>query len=325
VQLGALRREELDRIERRLTQRKAPARLVPYVASHKLGEHAERRHGSPPPRPRARSRNARVSESAACQSPQAFDFSSRVFAVPGALFQQSADGVPALRIEFGEVNASLPLKTIPHSFTVSDHDRGLLDLVVKGLKYVREIRPGDSIPNEVLDGRASWAIDDRHAATARSRLTVQLVGWFLGRATEINDTAHLLKLADNPEVKERVNDALSKAAGQLGLPPSEKEGVIVRIDSLVRELAYVEALRDRFRSIERLEKTLDLLVAHFHGDAMTAQAIIRSKSLMRRPLVRFRAIFDQVDAMTGEVMSALQNIDNQIAFIRKSRDDLWEH
>jgi hypothetical protein len=58
---------------------------------------------------------------------------------------------------------------------------------------------------------------------------------------------------------------------------------------------------------------------------MTAQAIIRSKSLMRRPLVRFRAIFDQVDAMTGEVMSALQNIDNQIAFIRKSRDDLWEH
>jgi len=52
---------------------------------------------------------------------------------------------------------------------------------------------------------------------------------------------------------------------------------------------------------------------------------VRIRALMRTPLAKFQTVFDQVDAMTGEVLSALKNVSAQIEFIRKSRDDLWDH
>ncbi len=256
---------------------------------------------------------------------QVFDFNSKIFAVPGAVFAKANDGLPSLRVKIGDLEASLPIPTVTASFEISGHDRELLNLVSKGLKYAREIRPGDSIPSEVLDGSASWAIDERHTEIARKRLTVQLVSWFNGRETEIKDSDHLLRLADDPTVKERVNDAFRKAAESLGLPPTDKDGVLKRIEILVRELAYVEALRERFGKLFRYDQTLNSLQAYFRGDPGTTDAIMRIKALLRAPLKRFQSIFEQVDAMTAEVLSALKNVSSQIEFIRKSRDELWDH
>src|SRR5215212_803058 len=122
---------------------------------------------------------------------QAFNFESKVFGMPEARFVTAHDGEPVLNIMVGTMRASLPIKTVVNSFVVTDPDQELLGVVAKGLKYVKEIRPGDSIPSEVIDGSASWAIDERHAETARSRLTVQLVGWFTGKPVETLDAVQL--------------------------------------------------------------------------------------------------------------------------------------
>jgi hypothetical protein len=123
-------------------------------------------------------------------------------------------------------------------------------------------------------------------------------------------------------VTERVNEAFQKAATTL---KTDKDGVLQRIETLVRELGYIEALRERFVRVRRVDQTMSALTSHFHGDQTTTESIGRIRSLMRTPLARFQSIFDQVDAMTGEVLSALKNVGAQIEFIRKSRDDLWEH
>jgi hypothetical protein len=256
---------------------------------------------------------------------QSFDFNSKVFAVPGARFTRASDNTPILHVKVGDLEASLPFPTVTTSFQVTDHDRALLAMVIKGLRFVKEIRPGDTIPSEVIDGTASWAADERHVDTARKRLTVQLVGWFSGNPTEIRDVAHLLRLADTPDVKARVNEAFAKAAVNLGIPAGNKDAVLQRIESLVRELAYIEALRDRFGQIHNVDSTLTTLLHHFRGDPAVTQSIMRIKTLLKKPFKRFQTIFDEVDAMTGEVLSALKHVSTQIDFIRRSRDELWDH
>ena len=54
------------------------------------------------------------------------------------------------------------------------NDAKLLDSVAKSLKYVKQIRPNDLIPQEILDGTASWSVEDRHRAVARDRLAAFL-------------------------------------------------------------------------------------------------------------------------------------------------------
>jgi hypothetical protein len=100
---------------------------------------------------------------------------------------------------------------------------------------------------------------------------------------------------------------------------------MTRIELLVRDLAYIEALRERFGQIARIVTTLNALLVHFRGDDGTSQSIIRIRALLKAPLRRFQTIFDETDAMTSEVLSALKNVGNQIEFIRKSRDELWDH
>ena len=45
------------------------------------------------------------------------------------------------------------------------------DLFARGVRFVKEIRPKDSIPSELLDGTASWSYEERHNASARARST----------------------------------------------------------------------------------------------------------------------------------------------------------
>lgn len=253
---------------------------------------------------------------------QSFNFESKVFGMPEARFVLARDGQATLRMIVGTMQASLPLNTIVSSFEISDADKELLAIVAKSLKYVKEIRPGDSIPSEILDGSASWAIDERHSDVARKRLTVQLVGWFTGEPVETLDTEQLAKLAEDTKVTARVNDAYQKAATSIG---TDKDGVLQRIETLVRELGYIEALRERFFRVRKLDQTMGALATYFNGDATTMESIQRIRALMRKPLTRFQTIFDQVDAMTGEVLSALKNVGAQIDFIRKCRDELWDH
>jgi hypothetical protein len=105
-----------------------------------------------------------------------FVFEHKVFQVPSVFFALTQDRKPAMHIDYGDLRAAIELRSVRSGFGIPAYspDDVMLGTVEGSLRFVHRIRPNDSIPREVLDGTASWAIDDSHHQTAHSRLTLQL-------------------------------------------------------------------------------------------------------------------------------------------------------
>lgn len=254
-----------------------------------------------------------------------FDFQHKVFRLPGAFFANDPTSKePVLNILLGDLKAALPFNTIRDSFEIPEdgNDRRLLDIVAKGLKFVKLIRPGEQIPGELLDGRASWSVDDKHRVIARGRLTMQLVSWITGSETIITDLSQLEQIIDDPQTKNRVREACSQIAGRLGISNNSEQYITDRVDDLAQELSYIEALRDRFVAIRTIDEELGKIAQIYRADRLFVSEITRMRTLFKKPLKEYDAIFEQADAQTGEIVGALKDFKTTISFIRKIRDDL---
>jgi hypothetical protein len=266
------------------------------------------------------------SESSAQDRSTHFVFEHVVFRAPEARFALASDGTPSMMLRLADLDAVVPIRSLSSEFALEESgDAQLLELVIAGLKYVRTIRPGDSIPRELLDGTASWTLEDRHLEIARGRLTLQISSWLTGQEQVISDQMALLQLADDPVIKARVSEAFGDIAAKLGLPRDRKQEVIDKIDQIARELAYVEALRERYRSTILVvrDKVLTFMKL-YRRDRSIEEELGRIENLLRRPVNEIGGTLDQVDAQCGEIIALLRNLDRQIAFIRESRDDLHQ-
>lgn len=254
-----------------------------------------------------------------------FDFQHAVFRVAGACFLLASDGEPSIKMTFGEMEALVPIKSLAAEFDLEGGaDAALLEKVAAGLRFVKVIHPGDSIPREILDGTASWSVEERHHAIARGRLTLQISTWLSGEEQVISDHDALVQLVEDPGIKAKVNTAVGEIAARLGIPPERKQEVMDRVDQVVRELAYIEALRERFRAIKYIHTKLQEFIRLYKRDRSIQEELMRIERLIRRPIDEFNSIFEQVDAQSGEIISLLRNLDRQITFIRASRDELHE-
>ncbi|WP_448188325.1 hypothetical protein [Azospirillum sp. sgz301742] len=255
-----------------------------------------------------------------------FDFQHKVFSLPAAYFAHDPTSKqPVLNILLGDLKAGLPFNTLKDSFSIEDDSRDarLLVLVEKGLQYVKQIRPGEKIPGELLDGTASWSVEDRHRIIAKGRLTVQLVSWITGSEMIVVDQAELEQIVEDPQTKERLKTAFTQIAEKLGIHSDNAEQYINdRIDDLTQELSYIEALRDRFNHIRAINDNFTKLLQIYRADRTFCSEIQRMQGLIKKPLRTYDTIFDQADAQTGEIMGALKSFDSTVNFIRKIRDDL---
>jgi hypothetical protein len=254
-----------------------------------------------------------------------FSFEHAVFRAPNPRFLIANNGEPSLVVELAELDALVPIKSLRMEFELDKTvDGPMLDKVVAGLRFVKIIRPGDSIPRELLDGTASWAVEPRHIEIAKGRITMQISSWLTGSETVIVDQEALMQLAEDPAIKQRVTAAFSDIAVKLGLPPDRKQEVVDRIDELARELSYIEALRERFGVIRGIGETIAAFQKIYRRDRTVIEDLSRISNLMRRPLTELQSIFDQVDGMSGEIVSLLRHMVRQIEFIRESRDELHQ-
>ncbi|PWC52325.1 hypothetical protein [Azospirillum sp. TSO22-1] len=255
-----------------------------------------------------------------------FDFQHKVFSLPAAFFAlEPTSKQPVLNILLGDLKAALPFNTLKDSFSIEadGHDSRLLGLVERGLAYVKQIRPGEKIPGELLDGTASWSVDDRHRMIARGRLTVQLVSWITGSEMIVVDLEELEQIVEDPNTKDRMKTAFIQLAEKLGIHSDNAEQYINdRIDDLTQELSYIEALRDRFKHIRALSEAFIKLQQIYRADRTFCSELQRMAGLIKKPLKMYDSIFEQADAQTGEIMGALRTFDATVNFIRKIRDDL---
>ena len=224
--------------------------------------------------------------------------------------------------EQGEV--SLPLDGIRRELKLAadDPDAEMLAIIKRGLQYVQELRIGDPVPSELTTGQASWKITAEHRSIAHNRITMQLVSWMSGEETLITDPSELAQVADDPKTKEKINDAFSEAAKALGLPADERDKVVSLIANLAEELAYIEALRDKFHEILLTHKKIVELEQKYKSVQSVRDDILSIRRLFKIAIDGFVDTFDQLDAQTGEILAALVNIARVTKFIRENRDDL---
>lgn len=207
----------------------------------------------------------------------------------------------------------------------------MLRVIAEGLKYVRELRIGDGVPTELTTGRASWEITDQHRAIAHNRVTMQLVSWMSGDELLITDPTELAQIADDPKTKEKISNAFSAAAKALNIEDERREDVIALIANLADELSYIEALRSVFHQIAQIHANVKTLGEIYKAEQSVMDTITPIRRLFLIALNGFNDSFDQLDAQTGEILSALTNIAQVSRFIRKNRDDLhrrlwaWDH
>jgi hypothetical protein len=254
-----------------------------------------------------------------------FDFRNRVFAAPGACFTLKQPGdMPSFSVDLGDLVVLIDIAALKRQFEIEDntHDARLIEIAVKGLKYVPGIRPGDRIPSELLDGRASWKVDARHIVLADRRIRVQLLSWLSRKEVVISDPDELAMFLDQIENKEKLRTAFGEAALALGLAASDTGPVIARIEMMAREICYIEALRERYQAIPQVVAKLTRLQQRRGIDSRTRGEIQRILTLTKKSVEEYSKLFAEVDAQTGEIISALKSIDRQIGYIRAKRDDL---
>ena len=195
-----------------------------------------------------------------------FDFEHRIFQIEGAYFFRSkADDRVLLHVSLGEQDAAIFTDTLTTEFGIKDDskDASLLRMVERALRFVKFIAPGDAVPSEIIDGTASWKIEEHHYKRAKDRLMIYLASWVTGRDPEMVDMQQLSAMMEDPDVQAQIQDGFTRAAVALGLEKSKRETVVGMIEQLSRELAYVEALRDHYQRIIRVERDLKIMQARF--------------------------------------------------------------
>ena len=234
---------------------------------------------------------------------------------------QSKEAV--LAFKYGGVDALLPLESIKKEFELEEgsHDAQMLDKVAEGLRFVKIIPVGGRLPEEVLSGKASWEITERHQIVAQHRVTMHLVSWLTGEEEEINDTADLIRMANDPSIKSKVNDAFDTAANALGL--NDRDEVVDLINSFGEELSYIEAIRDTVNKVKKMLEKAEKFEPLYGADQSVLDNLQPMLRLLRLASGEFNDSIDQVDAQTGEIIAVLKNIDAQTEFVRETRNEMF--
>ncbi len=238
------------------------------------------------------------------------------------------DKVPALAIDLDGSRALLPMSAVIKLFELSPEskDGRMLGLVASALRFVVCIQIGDKLPTEVLSGEASWMPSAYHSQIASARIQLQLVNWIGGARNGDGQpitSEMLVASADDPAIRNKVQEALRRAADELGVQGGP--AVAALIEELSIEIAYIEALRERL--LDRVQAALRRLLRLAQGSGQLSstrrETLFQVTRLVGVGLAEIVSRFDQVDAQTGEILPALRNLEQQRNFLRPNRDWLY--
>ena len=232
---------------------------------------------------------------------------------------------PVFVLNFGDQDAALPFPGLKREFGIADDspDGKMLELIAEALDYVNILRLGDPVPKEVLTGEVSFEVSERHRQIALSRLSMQLVSWISGEELAVGDGDDLLKLAADPETRREIKEAFAEAAERLGLGRDRKEEVIGHLQEVAEDLAHIEALRDLYRDLRAMEKTIKGLGVLYEDEFSVAEIAGPVAELMVSAVADFRTLFKQADSLSADISLLLRNLDTQRQAIRAAATGLF--
>jgi hypothetical protein len=248
-----------------------------------------------------------------------FVFQHKVFTLEHARFAlEPRSREPVYYVRLGDLQAVLPLPMVRSEFGIEKEspDGKLLEVVAKSLRFVKEIRPNDSVPRELLDGSASWSVEEKHRLAADARI--------IGAIAELVGARNLLDLLPeaSEDAKQRVREAMIEAAKKSGLGAEAAQGAPGLLEAFAREYAYIEGLRDRFAEVRGVLNALGQIVKAAKTDQQTLQDVLRVQALLRPPIGDIEATFAALDAQTASLATILGKPAAQIELVRGVRDDI---
>ena len=100
--------------------------------------------------------------------------------------------------------------------------------------------------------------------------------------------------------------------------------MIAHLETLSRELCYIEALRDKVMKVRLINRKLAVIAkAYGTNDRTAKQELERVQQLAARGIGHINDILADADAQGREVMAALKSVDRQVNMIRTRRDALY--
>jgi hypothetical protein len=254
-----------------------------------------------------------------------FVFCHKVFGVDGSYFSAKKGGCePCFNMPMGDAMASVPIPALRKEFGISrdSEDGRLLDVVESALKHVKVIRVDDAIPSELLDGTASWSVDDRHHLVAKCRLAQQLVAWVTGNAGKAVNLAEFQRLIESPEVKEKIQEAIEKIARDLGITERAVDTIEGRVESLAHELSYIEGLRERFGDIQAIQPMVERAAGAVGRSQRIRDDSDRILVLLRLSYKKIGSEFDLLFKQCQNVTELLGDVKTYVELIRSIRDEI---
>lgn len=256
-----------------------------------------------------------------------FLFEHKIFHIPGMRFSLAGqEREPVLLMSVGEHEAALSFGAVIKEFNLDPdgHDGKLLIQVGSGLKFVKDIRHGDTIPREILDGSASWSINEAHHARSKNKLQARIA--LSGRPPNESFTMpdDLGVFLDLPATKLWLQSGLDLVGEKIGMGAGRAPSVAEIVDKVARELAYIEALRDRYEKVSEIDRKLERVAIAYKTDRQFVDEVKRARFLIKPPIENFQETFSDVDILTRQYENLIKMADSQIEFIRNFRDILHE-
>ena len=247
---------------------------------------------------------------------------------PDVVFRQAeADQLAVMAFRMGDKEAALPLSRIGGEFGIKpgSADARMIELITQALDFVTALRPGDRLPAEVVSGQASWSPKQEYRLLAEARLRMQLIAWLTPESEQVEATGQtLLALAADPAIRSQAQDAMARAAQDLGLASAQE--VLARMQDLADELSYLEHLRACFlERLDAMHAKICTLAQRLRAGNSGYETCSQVRKLLEVAKQRIHARFEDLDAQTGEIIAALRNLDQQRAFIRAGRDWLYRN
>ncbi len=251
-----------------------------------------------------------------------FVFKHKIFSINNCRFAlNGADKMPCYYIPMGEHTVAIELAKLQQEFNIpiDSVDAALLVKVEKGLHYVREIRPNDSIPREILDGSASWSVEEHHKEMAIARLQMELVFWMQAKREDFPPLEQMKRLQATPKVRGQIKDAHKKITQLLKF--DEVKVSRDRIDEIARETTYIEALRERSLKLNDIAQKLAAFYTSYKKEAAFATEVNRMQELTRRATKLIAERFAKVDTMLRDILKCVNEHQVVIDKIRMLRDE----
>ena len=243
--------------------------------------------------------------------------------------RSSTDGLPMMALQLGEREAQFSLEALRREYAIGKDtaDGRMLDLISSALDYVSSLQPGDRLPSEVRTGEASWKPSPDHVRLATSRLRLRVCQWQIPSgawAKTSRDEANLLRLSDDPVLRDDFRTAAMQAAALLGLASG---GDVIRlVEELAREFSYVEALRERLLArVVSLRRLLGSLLRNRNRAVVAYDPLPQVHRLMVIATKQISSRFQDVDAQTSDIADLLRDVETHRRFIRTNRDWLYRN